>query len=104
MGGTSTDVSRYDNNYEHVFETTVAGITIQAPQVCLHRLRLCVNPSFTDSWISTLLPLEVAVGCSLDLVCLWLDPNQQVLILALLAMEKVLNIFVLFLVFIHVHM
>ncbi|XP_003387513.1 PREDICTED: 5-oxoprolinase [Amphimedon queenslandica] len=33
MGGTSTDVSRYDNNYEHVFETTVAGITIQAPQL-----------------------------------------------------------------------
>ena len=34
MGGTSTDVSRYDGSWEHVFESTTAGITIQAPQVC----------------------------------------------------------------------
>ena len=34
MGGTSTDVSRYAGSYEHVFESTTAGITIQAPQVC----------------------------------------------------------------------
>lgn len=33
MGGTSTDVSRYAGQYEHVFETTTAGITIQAPQL-----------------------------------------------------------------------
>ncbi len=33
MGGTSTDVSRYDGTYEHVFESVTAGITIQAPQV-----------------------------------------------------------------------
>jgi len=33
MGGTSTDVSRFAGSYEHVFETTTAGITIQAPQV-----------------------------------------------------------------------
>ncbi|XP_060583010.1 5-oxoprolinase-like [Ruditapes philippinarum] len=32
MGGTSTDVSRYSGQYEHVFETTTAGVTIQAPQ------------------------------------------------------------------------
>ncbi len=32
MGGTSTDVSRYAGEYEHVFESTTAGITIQAPQ------------------------------------------------------------------------
>ena len=31
--GTSTDVSRFAGQYEHVFETTTAGITIQAPQV-----------------------------------------------------------------------
>jgi len=34
MGGTSTDVSRFAGQFEHVFETTTAGITIQAPQVC----------------------------------------------------------------------
>ena len=29
MGGTSTDVSRYDGQYDHVFETETAGIFIQ---------------------------------------------------------------------------
>lgn len=33
MGGTSTDVSRYDGTLHHLFETTIAGITIQAPQL-----------------------------------------------------------------------
>jgi 5-oxoprolinase (ATP-hydrolysing) len=35
MGGTSTDVSRCSDvgQYEHVHETTTAGITIQAPQL-----------------------------------------------------------------------
>ncbi|CAG8594367.1 13574_t:CDS:10 [Funneliformis caledonium] len=31
MGG--TNVSRYNGHYEHVFETTTAGVTIQAPQL-----------------------------------------------------------------------
>lgn len=33
FAGTSTDVSRYAGEYEHVFETTTAGVIIQAPQV-----------------------------------------------------------------------
>lgn len=33
MGGTSTDVSRYNGNFEHIFETTTAEVTIQAPQL-----------------------------------------------------------------------
>ncbi|CAN7988046.1 unnamed protein product [Ixodes hexagonus] len=33
MGGTSTDVSRYDGRFDHTFETTTAGVTIQAPQL-----------------------------------------------------------------------
>ncbi|CAD7936105.1 unnamed protein product, partial [Amoebophrya sp. A120] len=38
MGGTSTDVSRFDpnngeNNFDQVLETTIAGYTIQAPQL-----------------------------------------------------------------------
>lgn len=33
MGGTSTDVSRYAGAYEHVIESTTAGVTIQAPQL-----------------------------------------------------------------------
>ena len=35
MGGTSTDVSRYAGSYEHVFESTTAGVTIQVQhRVC----------------------------------------------------------------------
>ncbi|BEJ08308.1 hypothetical protein CcaverHIS641_0503930 [Cutaneotrichosporon cavernicola] len=33
MGGTSTDVSRFDGKLEHVFETTTAEVIIQAPQL-----------------------------------------------------------------------
>lgn len=33
MGGTSTDVSRYNGSFEHIFETTTAQVTIQAPQL-----------------------------------------------------------------------
>lgn len=33
MGGTSTDVSRYGGELEHVFETTTAGVAIQSPQL-----------------------------------------------------------------------
>ncbi|KAL4805926.1 5-oxoprolinase [Aspergillus unguis] len=33
MGGTSTDVSRYGGHFEHVFESTTAGVTIQSPQL-----------------------------------------------------------------------
>lgn len=33
MGGTSTDVSRYAGTFEHVFEASVAGVTLSAPQL-----------------------------------------------------------------------
>ncbi|KAM6226095.1 LOW QUALITY PROTEIN: 5-oxoprolinase, partial [Porphyrio hochstetteri] len=33
MGGTSTDVSRYAGQYEHVFAASTAGVSIQAPQL-----------------------------------------------------------------------
>jgi len=33
MGGTSTDVSRFDGQFEHTYESRTAGITIQTPQV-----------------------------------------------------------------------
>ena len=36
MGGTSTDVSRFDGNFDHVFETITAGVAIQAPQLDIH--------------------------------------------------------------------
>lgn len=43
MGGTSTDVSRYAGSYEHVFESTTAGITIQAPQVFIYTFYLHIS-------------------------------------------------------------
>jgi 5-oxoprolinase (ATP-hydrolysing) len=33
MGGTSTDVSRYAGTMEHVYESNIAGVTIQSPQL-----------------------------------------------------------------------
>ncbi|XP_071274326.1 5-oxoprolinase [Agelaius tricolor] len=33
MGGTSTDVSRFAGHFEHVFEASTAGVSIQAPQL-----------------------------------------------------------------------
>jgi 5-oxoprolinase (ATP-hydrolysing) len=33
MGGTSTDVSRYDGTFEHVFESVTANVPIRAPQL-----------------------------------------------------------------------
>ena len=45
MGGTSTDVSRFDGDYEHVFESTTAGVAIQAPQVCTSLApQVCFSP------------------------------------------------------------
>ncbi|MFT4925050.1 MAG: 5-oxoprolinase (ATP-hydrolyzing), partial [Phenylobacterium sp.] len=36
MGGTSTDVTLYDGEYERTFDTEVAGVRIQAPMMKIH--------------------------------------------------------------------
>jgi 5-oxoprolinase (ATP-hydrolysing) len=36
MGGTSTDVSHYDGEYERTFETEVAGVRMRAPMMRIH--------------------------------------------------------------------
>jgi len=36
MGGTSTDVSHYDGEYERAFETLVAGVRMRAPMMRIH--------------------------------------------------------------------
>lgn len=38
MGGTSTDVSRYDGTLEHIFETTTAGVVVQSPQLDINTI------------------------------------------------------------------
>jgi 5-oxoprolinase (ATP-hydrolysing) len=36
MGGTSTDVSHYNGEYERSFETTIAGVRMRAPMMHIH--------------------------------------------------------------------
>src|SRR6266704_5929885 len=36
MGGTSTDVSHFDGDYERTFETEVAGVRMRAPMMLIH--------------------------------------------------------------------
>src|SRR5207237_5944400 len=36
MGGTSTDVSHFNGEYERTFETTVAGVRMRAPMMLIH--------------------------------------------------------------------
>ncbi len=36
MGGTSTDVSRFDGTYERVYETEVAGVRLRVPMMAIH--------------------------------------------------------------------
>src|SRR5450755_191037 len=36
MGGTSTDVSHFDGEYERTFETEVAGVRMRAPMMSIH--------------------------------------------------------------------
>ncbi len=36
MGGTSTDVSHYNGEYERAFETEVAGVRMRAPMMMIH--------------------------------------------------------------------
>ncbi len=36
MGGTSTDVSHFDGEYERAFETEIAGVRMRAPMMLIH--------------------------------------------------------------------
>ena len=36
MGGTSTDVSRFDGAYERVYEAEVAGVRLRVPMMAIH--------------------------------------------------------------------
>jgi len=36
MGGTSTDISHYDGEYERAYETEVAGVRMRAPMMLIH--------------------------------------------------------------------
>lgn len=62
MGGTSTDVSRFSGQLEHLFESNTAGILVQAPQLDINTIAagggsiltwkdglLCVGPESASS-------------------------------------------------------
>lgn len=50
MGGTSTDVSRFaEGKYEHVVESTTAGVTIQAPQLDINTGSIIRNKFFSSN-------------------------------------------------------
>ncbi|MBS0469760.1 MAG: hydantoinase B/oxoprolinase family protein [Proteobacteria bacterium] len=36
MGGTSTDVARFDGEYERVYETEIAGVRLRTPMLAIH--------------------------------------------------------------------
>ncbi|MHC4916518.1 MAG: hydantoinase B/oxoprolinase family protein, partial [Planctomycetota bacterium] len=38
MGGTSTDVSRYDGVYDRVYESVTAGVRVRAPMIQIHTI------------------------------------------------------------------
>ena len=53
MGGTSTDVARYSGALEHIFENTIAEITIQTPQIDINTV--AAGGGSTLSWDTRLL-------------------------------------------------
>lgn len=79
MGGTSTDVSRFAGDYEIVFETTTAGISIQSPQLDISGSLHC---AFTFETVAnaipkTLSPQEVDRASSSATVSLLAVLSQQ---------------------------
>lgn len=83
MGGTSTDVSRFaDGKYEHVVESTTAGITIQASQLDINTVAAGGGSMlFFRSGLFVVGP-ESASGNSIHLLITWKsNPNQFVFVL-----------------------
>ncbi|CAK8687252.1 unnamed protein product [Clavelina lepadiformis] len=64
MRGTSTDLSRYDGEYEHVFKSTTAGVTIQAPQLDIDTVAARSGLCNFSGWVSlsSALVLPESVG------------------------------------------
>ena len=52
MGGTSTDVSHYDGEYERTFESLVAGVRMRAPMMNIHTVAAGGGSNFTFWWSS----------------------------------------------------
>ncbi len=59
MIGTSTDVSRFDGRFEHLMESTTAGVTIQSPQLDINTVAAGGGVSKLVSFKSS--PLQTVV-------------------------------------------
>ena len=72
MGGTSTDVSRFDGSFEHIFESTTAGVSIRAPQVKRRETEKMIL--LTQKPAACVMVVYILV-CVCVCVCLQLDIN-----------------------------
>lgn len=59
MGGTSTDVAQYAGAFEHSFESTIAEVTIQIPQLDINTVAAGVVPSYHGKMGYSKLVLQV---------------------------------------------
>jgi hypothetical protein len=62
-------VARYDGTYDHVFESSIAGIAIQAPQLDINTVSfvtLCVSVCLC-LFVCLCVPVSVSVSVSLCL-------------------------------------
>ena len=78
------DVSRFDGSYEHVFETTTAGVTIQAPQLDVSTVAgkkkktfwkfiftkyFVINTIFFCSWWRIYFDISIWIVCRWTRIC-----------------------------------
>ena len=61
MGGTSTDVSRFDGEYRHVYDVEIAGVTIQVHPLHLSIYLPIYIPShlYLSIYLSIYIPLHL---------------------------------------------
>lgn len=96
-------MSRYAGQYEHVFEATTAGVTLQAPQLDINTVaagggsRLFFRFMYFLSSAYLFMPDDLYnshfLSCTpSDPGCLWLDQNLQVHIQDQPATEKVTSL------------
>ena len=57
MGGTSTDVSHYDGEYERAFETEVAGVRMRAPMMAINTVAAGPCSVMKWAWVKLCRPL-----------------------------------------------
>lgn len=105
MGGTSTDVSRFDGAYDHVFESETAEVTLQTPQLDINTVAagggsilhwknglFAIGPDVSKiRHLHSLLPPFASSLCFYIFYVLTGIKSRRELILALYAIGKVVH-------------